>query len=401
MAIPGKKIPNKYPKTGPNYAKWGEQEWAGYSYDWETDRYYADPAAKARYEAEVQREIEGEPPKPPGVWEQAAAASLPILASAAAIQGGEKLPALFGIGGTAAGGAQTAGTAAGAAGTTGAIGPAGTGAGTAKLSNTAGFFGMGDLSAPGSVSGGAGSGGGLLSLGGIGSAGNIILPAAGMFGAANLLGVDRLDKNARGYSRGIGQGALSGAAIGSYFGPVGAMIGAGIGGLLGLGKAAFGHKSTAEYQQQRRNELLGRDITGYSDFSQKTLADDQAYREKYKDSITSASGFRSDLPDDFVGYDPDSGRWINNKFAKSLDTKDLRPEDVVGSNGVWDTFGDDWFGKYTHEERMKIAEALLKEGVFDTDHGDVVIYSENRPRAREIADRVLNNKEEEEKYATI
>ena len=49
-AKPGPQKPEKYSKVGPNYQRWGEQAWAGYSYNPETDKYYADPEAQARWE---------------------------------------------------------------------------------------------------------------------------------------------------------------------------------------------------------------------------------------------------------------------------------------------------------------------------------------------------------------
>lgn len=76
---PGAKKPEKYSKTGPNYAKWGEQVHMGLSYNPETDTYYADPEAAARYEAEYQSDIKKDlTPDTPGIFEQAGAAALPV-----------------------------------------------------------------------------------------------------------------------------------------------------------------------------------------------------------------------------------------------------------------------------------------------------------------------------------
>lgn len=93
---------------------------------------------------------------------------------------------------------------------------------------------MNDMAIPGQP--------GAFSLSNIGSAGNAILPAAGAYGAFDLM--RRQSKgssdNAKGYLRGGAQGAASGAAIGSYFGPMGAAIGGTVGGVAGLAGAAFG-----------------------------------------------------------------------------------------------------------------------------------------------------------------
>lgn len=101
--VPGPKTPEKYGKVGPNYLKWGEQAWAGYSYNPETDRYYADPEAKAMYDAEVQKKLkdkyEEKPKEPPSVWEQGMAMALPTLATTGAKYA---LGGLLGLGGTKA-----------------------------------------------------------------------------------------------------------------------------------------------------------------------------------------------------------------------------------------------------------------------------------------------------------
>ena len=77
---PGPKKPTKYPKTGPNYSKWGELEYAGYGYNPETDTYFFDPAIQARYEIAAQKALRDEfEKKPPSIWEQGAAAALPVV----------------------------------------------------------------------------------------------------------------------------------------------------------------------------------------------------------------------------------------------------------------------------------------------------------------------------------
>jgi hypothetical protein len=153
-------------------------------------------------------------------------------------------------------------------------------------------------------------------------------------------------------------------------------------------------KSTGAYQAERRNELANR-VKGYGDYINAVMGDEQAYRDKYKDKIGSASGFRTDLAPDFIGVDQDSGRRVNNAFANSLDKKDLQVEDVWGSNGVFDTFGDDWMNKYTYDQRKAIAQKILEESLFDTDKGDVVIFGENQDRAKQIRNEILGIDEEE------
>lgn len=110
---------------------------------------------------------------------------------------------------------------------------------------------MNDMAIPGQP--------GAFSLSNIGSAGNAILPAAGMYGAYDLM--RRQSKgssdNAKGYLRGGAQGAASGAAVGSYFGPIGAGIGAAVGGVAGLAGAAFGsNKGKDQVQRDNLRKVL-------------------------------------------------------------------------------------------------------------------------------------------------
>jgi hypothetical protein len=95
------------------------------------------------------------------------------------------------------------------------------------------------------------------------------------------------------------------------------------------------------------------------------------------------SGYRNDLSPDFIGIDPLTGRYINNKYAKSLDAKDLTATDVEGSQGNFSTFGNDYLGKFTDQQRKQISSELLKQGMYRSDHGDIVI--DDQDKARQIA----------------
>ena len=166
---------------------------------------------------------------------------------------------IFG-GGSAAAGAGTAATTAAA--------PVGVGtnigAALAPGASTSGYT----LGATSAGSAGAGAGGGaaaapsMFSLANVGSAGNVVLPALGVAGAANLI-QHQGDAPRGGYARGIGQGAASGAAIGSYFGPWGALIGAGVGGLAGgIGAATGSGKDQAQMNRDKlRKALIGAGIS--------------------------------------------------------------------------------------------------------------------------------------------
>lgn len=159
-------------------------------------------------------------------------------------------------------------------------------------------------------------------------------------------------------------GGLSGAGMGmggamlalgaaNMWNPVGwALIGGGALGGAGL-SAALAHKSTKQYQAERQQALRDKGITGYAAFM------DQIDPSK----------------------DPN--------YGKVPDFDNLRAEDVWGSEGAFSTFGNDWLGKYTEDQRRQISQALLDQKLFQGDHGDVIIHSKNQDRAREIASGIL------------
>lgn len=345
---PGPKYPDRYDTVGPNYDKWGEQE--GYTYDPATDKYKPNqPQTGAPQQQGGKTNAAGLI----GLGKHA----LDAIGSAAIMTEAEKAAALEGL----------------------MAGPV--------AAPVEGGVVIGPTASP-------------VSLSGIGGAGNVILPAAGAIGAYDLLRRD-FKKNGAGYLRGVGQGAASGAALGSFFGPPGAAIGGGIGGLVGLGKVAFGHKSTKDYQAERRKALIDKGVTGYADYANQAMLGDEEYWKLHEGQRQNSAGARTDIPDDFTGYDTEGkfghkGRWYNEAYATTGDMKYLKPEDVWGQEGMFTTFGDDWLGKYSEDERRRISQRLLDEGLLESNKGDIIIHSRNQDRARQLRDEVLGIKPEDE-----
>lgn len=372
---PGPKTPEKYGgQVGPNYDKWGEQP--GYTYDPATDRY---------------KRVGGPSPAQPN---QSSAAGLLKLGK------GAKTASDLITGGSAAS-SLPAGYAVASDGT---LINASTGAyevGTAA--NGGAMMSDGTTVARG--------GGGGIPIGEPSAAG-AFAAAVEAYNAFNDINSENRAQAARRVPLAVADVYLAGIPSLTY-------------GLLGLnpttkkiadvalapiskpiewGMQGFGiaNKSTKAYQAQRRKELADREITGYADYDAMTQAQEQEYKEKYKDKIVNDFGARSDIPVDFIGYDTEGkygekGRWYNNAYAMSKgDMQHLKAEDVWGSNGVFDTFGSDWLGKFTPDQRRRISERLLEEGVFSSDKGDLVIFGEDQDRAKQIADEIVGNKEEEE-----
>lgn len=399
---PGPKTPEKYGnKVGPKYQQYGELEYAGWVYDPAKDDYYYDPKAQAKWEQAAKEEVYGAEPKPPGIWEQAAASTLPTFATVGGLYGmnqmltpdkvetlakplmmlqnGNVLLADGKIVNGATGAIVAPDVANSAAATTsmptagggtsnGLLGIGGGGnllSGADKTSALEGLF-SGGTAAP--VEGGSligpgtggllGSGDGLLGIGETGTFGQVALPLAG----ASILG-DTL-MNDRGKTSNTLRGGLAGGlgALPFYaaLGPWG--LGAAVlgGGLLGLGGGGLlGHKSTKEVQAERSQALTDRGVTGYADF-------------------------QAQIDRNAPGY------------GKATDPAGWKPEDVWGSQGVFDTFGDDWLGAYSEDDRRRISQRLLDEGLLRPDKGDVIIHSDDQPRAKQIAEEERRKDEEEE-----
>ena len=75
---------------------------------------------------------------------------------------------------------------------------------------------------------------------------------------------------------------------------------------------------------------------------------------------------------DFVGNDGKGG-WVNNKFANSRDTNDLKKEDIWGYSAFSEKFGNDWWNKFSTQQRADIAQAALDNKAVKEHHGTIDI----------------------------
>ena len=277
-------------------------------------------------------------------------------------------------------GAATGASTQGAAGAVGAGVPAAT-APTVVGGGATGTGALPALTPPATApttalptAGAAGTPGGF-SLGGIGTAGNYLLPAAGVLGLGDVLISDR------GPERGAAQGAASGAAIGSYFGPVGAGIGVGVGGLIGLGKGLLDDSSQTEVEQDRWKDLQGQGIEPFNPLQ--TDPDAKQY-------VAKGVMFRPDLGPDFVGNDPESGEWVNNRFSVSRSEADLTARDIWGYAAFPEKFGSAWMTA-PEEAREIIAGEALRRGLVDEHRGTIDLRSD--PDFEQFAADVLGAEE--------
>lgn len=343
---PGPDMSSRYPiAPGPNYQKWKEQK--GFIYDPYHDRYVADP--KAQQELAYSQGLAERPKEPPGLFESLA----PVAGVGTALYGGkwlgehgfDKISGLFGGGEVAKqGAAQAAGTGSGIAG--GFVESAGANGFSPVGMDAANYFpeqGMFDLS-------------------GIGSAGNVILPAAGAYGAYDVLTGDY------GTGRNALQGAASGAAMGSYFGPQGALIGGGIGLGAGLIKGMFDHESTRDLAKKHTSQLLDK-------------SDDPAY-QSYVSGMREQ--FNSAPPDPSKPFHGGQyGSWDEYKKA-GLDAADL-----TGVYGNLNVYGPKW-ASLTEDQRRAITQKNIDSGLYTSKKGEVEITDSGT--AQSNFDSVVNAK---------
>lgn len=337
--------PERYGRVGPNYQKFGEQK--QFYYDSYTDTYHVDPKAR---EQELQNIGVMEKPKEPPSLAQTL---LPIAGVGTALYGGkyigenigslpEKISGMFGGGEVAKqGAAQAAGTGSGIAG--GFVESAGANGFSPVGMDAANYF-------PEQASG-------MFDLGGVGSAGNVLLPAAGAYGAYDLM------KRDVGPGRGALQGAASGAAIGSYFGPMGAGIGAGVGGLLGLGKSFFDNPSVREQVKDRWGSMAQSNDPATAQYAKQYLS--------YLDS-------------DQAKIDAEQGNTFGDKKAAGV----LKPEDTWGGYGVINSVGSDYFNKWSEQQRRDYNQQLIDQNLLSSEKGDIRVT--DSAKAKEIASQISN-----------
>ena len=368
---PGPQQPQKYPFVTDKYRKFGEQP--GFIYDPYNDRYQPDPKqAKKYYEDSGLVEAEK---KPPGL----ADAIMPVLGTSAAIGVGQSLGKdggaglLSGLKETVSGASDLFGTAAD------------------KVSSGANFvkdtfgFGGGTDAGMQATQQAMGTGGEALASNGSGliadateasnqaynAAGDAATNAAaapsalsqglGAAGAAYgtyqaLQGVKEGDPMQAGMG---GAGAWVGLnAMGMTLGPAGwAMIAAPV--ALSLVSKYFDKPSIIEQTKERWGKLSKSEDPATA-----------AYAQQYQSYLD------SDQQKADAGIDFDEAK-----------KQGLKPEQVWGGYGMFDTYGSDWLNKYSEEQRRQISQRLIDADLVDSRKGDIVLT--DKEKAKKIAEEVF------------
>lgn len=162
-----------------------------------------------------------------------------------------------------------------------------------------------------------------------------------------------------------------------------ATLGIATGGLSEVARAfGLGKKSTKDIQKDKIKELQskGINVPAFVAFTGKNGKD----------------SFGANEASDFVGKTKD-GHWVNNKYAKSHDVKDLVTDDMVGQLVMREKFGNEW-DTMGETKRRIITDRVLssrekgglksRKGMFDVDWGKVDLNNLDSPTAtpRKIVD---------------
>jgi len=186
--------------------------------------------------------------------------------------------------------------------------------------------------------------------------------ALGAYGLYNTLDNQNQPKGSSGL-----EGAASGAALGAS---IGGLPGAGIGALIGgiTGFISGGHKSTAQAQQERWQDLADKGVKGAAEQYQAT----QNMPDNMKGKVVTLDGQVKD--------------WnFGDALAK---VKAGQPQEFRDVYGNYQTFGSDW-SNYSNDQKNAIVTAIANAGLYAPKKGDVAISDPDQ--ALKIKDQVLSD----------
>lgn len=139
-------------------------------------------------------------------------------------------------------------------------------------------------------------------------------------------------------------------------------LGVATGGLSELANYFLNHKSTKDFQRERWGKIAN-----------SADAPTAAYGKQYLDYLGSDQAKTDAL--------------YPNTFDAKKAAGTLGAKDVWGSKGMFDTFGGDWLGKYSEDQRSKISQSLIDNNVLTSDHGDTLVS--DAAKAKTLADAIL------------
>lgn len=189
------------------------------------------------------------------------------------------------------------------------------------------------------------------------------------YGTVGALGLNDLMTHKRGEVRGAAQGAASGAAIGTSILPgPGTAIGAVLGGIYG---GFTGHKPKTQQEEGRWQKLVEEGKVDASNFRERETIN-----------------FNENFDENFMGIDPNTGEYVNNKFATTRDERYLTKQDAPKYRwgAVWREQIND-FDTFTNTAQDAIIGYALDNNLMNERYGslNVTVTPEFEGYSNEIA----------------
>lgn len=141
------------------------------------------------------------------------------------------------------------------------------------------------------------------------------------------------------------------------------------------------HVSTKEYQAER-NEQLREALPSFKDYEAALSKQSDLFASQRNNNDGSVEGFGKE----FIGYDPNTGHWINNAYAKTGDTTLLKAEDIKGSQLSFEMFGENVLSADPLE--MRVAAEAMKNVGLESRYG--MLYPAKGMNREEYATKVDN-----------
>lgn len=144
------------------------------------------------------------------------------------------------------------------------------------------------------------------------------------------------------------------------------VLGMATGGLSEVANKFLNRKSTKDYQKDKWENIAksGDAITAQ-------------YAKDYRDNYLNSEQAKTDAR-------------YENTFEGKKAAGTLKAEDVWGGEGFFDTFGNDWLGKLSEDQRRKISQAAIDNNLISTSKGMMNIT--DAAKLKELSNSIVSGK---------
>jgi hypothetical protein len=345
--------------VGPNYNQYGEQP--GYIYNPYTDHYIPDPKVAGQYTGQP------DAPTPPGLGQIVGVPAAVLGAGALATEGGKGLGGLLSFGGKA----TTEDAAAKAAE-------------AAKAAQAAKVAGSPQAMASLATSNPAAADAAYAAASSLPYSGAGVAADAGSAFSGATAGVDAGATNAAMAAPesagllGIGALPLAAIAAGTYLGGKSAYdmfqgkTDNSIPGIIGRGTLGIATGGLSELARHFMMRKTTRDIAeDHTKDLQSAAPDDQNYQ-----------AYVSGMRDQYGSAPTDPSKPFDGKYATFNDYKNagLDASNLTGVYGNIKQYGPQW-ASLSEAQRQQVTQKNIDDGIYDSDHGEVVLTDPNKAQA--------------------